>query len=173
MPHQDPLAQQLAAADRLHHITQRAGLALWRVQELEHAAAQYFVVVVQATRGMGEADGQALVDKAAAKTFGASLRAMKDAGVLPDALRARFEALLSERNWLAHRSVADSRPALRSDEAALALAARLDAITKAADQLLPELLALLQAFTRRHGVDGALVEQLAQQQLREWWGDEV
>lgn len=28
MPHQDPLAQQLAAADRLHHITQRAGLAL-------------------------------------------------------------------------------------------------------------------------------------------------
>ena len=44
-------------AERLKIITQRIGFALWQIQELEGVSAQYFVIVTQAKKGMGEAAG--------------------------------------------------------------------------------------------------------------------
>ena len=62
------LAHQLEKADRLAAITQRIGFALWQIQELEGVSAQYFVLVVQAKKGMGLAAGNALEEKAKKKT---------------------------------------------------------------------------------------------------------
>ena len=47
------LAGQLAMADRLAAITQQVGFALWQLQALEGATAQYYVLIAQAVRGMG------------------------------------------------------------------------------------------------------------------------
>ena len=56
--------QQLQKANRLTEITQRIGFALWQIQELEGVSAQYFVLLAQAIKGMGEAAGNVLIEKA-------------------------------------------------------------------------------------------------------------
>lgn len=62
--------QKIQKADRLDEISKRVGFALWQLQELEGVAVQYFVLLVQAKKGMGLAEGTALVEKAQSNTFG-------------------------------------------------------------------------------------------------------
>jgi hypothetical protein len=42
-------------ANLFNDITQRIGFALWQIQERERFSAQYFVLLAQAKKGMGEA----------------------------------------------------------------------------------------------------------------------
>jgi len=103
------LHDQLLNADRLNAVTQRVGFALWQLQELEGTSAQYCVLVVHATPGMGLMAGQALVDKAQSKTFGSTITQLTKAKQLPREVEKRFQALLVERNWLVHSSQSSSR----------------------------------------------------------------
>lgn len=61
------LTLQFAEADRLATVTQIVGFALWQLQESEGVAAGSFVLLAQAKKGMGLAEGNALVERAQGK----------------------------------------------------------------------------------------------------------
>lgn len=96
----------------LDAITKQIGFTLWQLQELESAAAQYFVLITQAKRGMGLQAGNALVEKAQRKTFGKTICEISKAGLLAGDLESRLTKLLLERNWLVHSSRATNRNAI-------------------------------------------------------------
>ncbi len=75
----DPFAYRLETADRLNLILNRMGFALWQLQELESVAANYFVLLVQAQKGMGLEAGNLLIEKAKKKTFGTTVRRLSEA----------------------------------------------------------------------------------------------
>jgi hypothetical protein len=77
----DPFAYRLEIADRLNLILSRVGFALWQIQELESAAANYFVLLVQAQKDMGLEAGNLLFENAQKKTFGATVRRLAEAGL--------------------------------------------------------------------------------------------
>lgn len=162
------LAQQLERADRLTTVTQNVGFALWQLQELEGVAAGYFVLLVQAKKGMGLAAGSALVEKAQAKTFGATLHQIAKAGLISPEMEGRFEKILAERNWLVHRSRAESRNAIHNAKAMAALVARLEAMADEALALLKHIGGETTSFVQQHGVSTDYVEQVSKQLLEQW-----
>jgi uncharacterized protein YutE (UPF0331/DUF86 family) len=163
--------EQETKAHRLYALTQRVGFALWQLQELEGASAQYFVLVCQATAGMGEDLGRALVEKAKIKTFGATITQLAKAKRLEPDTQKRFQTLLAERNWLVHYSRADSRDAIHNENAFRAVVQRLDNIAEEAHQLVKNVGARAKAFVQDHGVSLAHIDELAAQTLKTWHGD--
>lgn len=141
--------ERLVRAERLHAITQRMGFTLLQLQNLEKSSATLLVLATQATRGMGEEVGKSLLAEAQANTLGRTVCDMKKANLLPDDLRPRFDALVEQRNWLAHRS--DSAENILSDDAALRFIERVDAIADEAKTLLGEVYKLVGAQMKRHG----------------------
>ena len=121
---------------------------------------------------MGFAAGQALVDLAQSKTFGSTIKKLVQAKQLPQAIEARFQTLLAERNWLVHSSRASSRSAVYDDQACGNLLGRLDAIANEAGMLLKEIGRITEVFVRRHGVCEARIEELTAETLRSWHGDD-
>ena len=162
------LAQQLERADRLAVVTQHVGFALWQLQELEGIAAQYFVLLGQAKKGMGLVEGNALVEKAQAKTFGATLHRIAKAGLISPEIENRFGEILAERNWLVHRSCAESRNAIHNAKAMAALVVRLEAMADEALALLKHIDGETTAFVRQHGVSMEYVAQVSKQLLEQW-----
>jgi len=162
------LAQQLERADRLAVVTQNVGFALWQLQELEGVAAQYFVLLVQAKKGMGLAEGNALIEKAQAKTFGATLHQIAKAGLISPEMEGRFEKILAERNWLVHRSRVESRNTIHNAKAMAALVARLEAMADEALALLKHIDGETNSFVRQHGVSTNYVAQVSKQLLEQW-----
>lgn len=139
-------------SDRLAEIAQRLGFALWQLQELEGATAQYFVLRARASRGMGIREGATLINKAQSKTFGATVCELKKTGLLSANLEKRFEDLLKERNWLVHASRATSRNAVNNDASMHRLLVRVDSIADEATTLLKELEILAVQYVTEHGV---------------------
>lgn len=161
-------SQQSRKAIRLAEITQRIGFALWQIQELEGVSAQYFVLLTQVKNGMEIAAGDALVEKAQSKTFGATIHQITKAGLLVPDLEARFNDLLTERNWLVHNSRRTNRNAIHSDIAAEKLLQRLDSMADAATSLLQEISALVERHVEKHGVIEKDIEEAANQLLGQW-----
>lgn len=164
----DSIENQLRKADRLSTITQSVGFALWQIQELESCSAQYFVLLAQAQKGMGLAEGDALIEKAQAKTFGSTIRQIVKARLMDSEIETRFTALLAERNWLVHRSRLDSRNAVHDDNAMSLLIARLDALANEATALLKEVGARIETFVRQHGVSAEYIDSMSKQILEQW-----
>jgi len=160
--------QQLEKAERLATVTQNVGFALWQLQELEGIAAQYFVLLVQAKKGMGLAEGNALVEKAQTKTFGTTLHQIAKAGLISPELEERFAKLLAERNWLVHRSRAESRSAIHAGEAMTILVGRLKAMADEALALLKYIGVETSSFVQKHGVSIQYVEKISKQLLEQW-----
>lgn len=169
----EPFNQLLDRANRLTAITQKVGFALWQLQELEGVAAQYFVLLTQAKKGMGLAAGNTLVEKAQSKTFGATIRQIAKAGLLSSELEIRFFNLLSERNWLVHKSRAGSRSAVHSDAAVHKLVLRVDAIAEESITLLKELAVLVERHVKRHGVTEQYIHEEAQKLLEQWYSSDA
>ena len=169
----EDLALKLDKADRLAAITQRIGFALWQIQELEAVSAQYFVLVVQAKKGMGLAAGNALEERAKRKTFGATIHHFAKAILLSSELETRFTHLLSERNWLVHRSRADSRSAVHSDLGMERLVFRLDKMAEESLSLLQEIGALSEAHAKKHGVTEEHINEKARELLEQWHASEA
>lgn len=169
-----PLTSRLEAADRLNVILHRIGFALWQIQELESVAANYFVLLVQAQKGMGLEAGNLLIEKAKKKTFGTTVRRLAEAGLLTPQLERRLKDLLAERNWLVHGSREASRNAPYNDAAASKLLDRIDAITKQALELLKEIGELVVAFAKKHGTTEQYIAETSKRLLEEWrYGDEA
>lgn len=155
-------------ANRLKEITQRIGFALWQIQELEGVSAQYFVLAAQAEKGMGEVAGNAIVEEARKKTFGRTIHRITNQGLLSVELKNRFLNILSERNWLVHRSRADSRDAIHSDAAMKKIVTRIDAIANESLSLLKEVGSISMEFVKEHGVTEKYIYQEAEELLRQW-----
>ncbi|MEY4527945.1 MAG: hypothetical protein RL768_1664 [Nitrospirota bacterium] len=162
------LAHQLEKAERLSVITQRVGFALWQIQELEGVSAQYFVLVVQAPKGMGLDAGNVLEEKAKKKTFGETVHQLTKSGLLNSKLEPRFTSLLSERNWLVHRSRTDSRSAIHSDPDMQRLLVRLDGMAEESLSLLREIGALSEAHVKKYGVSEEYINEKANELLEQW-----
>ncbi|CAG4883093.1 conserved protein of unknown function [Georgfuchsia toluolica] len=162
------LAEQFEKADRLATVTQSIGFALWQLQELEGVTASYFVLLAQAKKGMGLAEGNDLVEKAQGKTFGTTLHQIAKAGLVSPEIEKRFTKLLSERNWLVHRSRADSRNVIHNGKAMVALLARLEAMADESLALLKFIDAETTAFVQKHGVSMDYVAQVSKQLLEQW-----
>ncbi len=164
----DPVAAYFEKAERLSEITQRIGFALWQLQELEGVAATYFVLLAQATRGMGQEAGEILVVKAQGKTFGATIRQLEAAGLLTTELEQRFRKILTKRNWLVHSSRSDSRAAVHSNSEFAALLFRLDSIAEEALVLLREVGALTERHVMSLGVSRSEIDDAATALLKKW-----
>ena len=163
------IMHQLQLADRLSAITQKVGFALWQLQELEGVSAQYFVLLVQAEKGMGLNEANALIEKAQHKTFGATIHQLTRAGLLSLGLDTRFTNLLAERNWLVHKSRASSRSAIHSDTSMNKLISRLDAIADESLALIKEVAVLVDRFVKIHGgITEQQINEKTNQLLEEW-----
>ena len=163
-----PLTHQHQNDNRLSRVTQGVGFALWQLQELEGASAQYFVLLAQAEKGMGIVAGTALIEKAQSKTFGSTIHQIAKAGLLSPGLETRFTNLLVERNWLVHNSRSTSRSAIYNDTS---LEAVLDRVTAIADEslaLLKEIGMLVERFVKQHGVTGKYIDEKANELLEQW-----
>lgn len=164
--------KQIAKAERLHTVTQLVGFALWQLQELESATAQYYVLVALATRGIGLKVGDAVVEEAQSKTFGSTVTKLIKTKDLPDDVEVRFKALLKERNWLVHGSRSTSRDAIYSDASFAKLIERLDLIAEEALLLLRIIGKATEEHVMRHGVSNEQINELAKQTLKTWQGSD-
>lgn len=163
----DPFKQELRA-ERLDAITRRIGFTLWQLQDLEAVTAQYFVLLTQAKKGMGFAAGNALVEKAQAKTFGATIGQVSKAGLISTELVSCFNSLLAERNWLVHKSRASSRNAVHNDAEMQKLLIRLKAISEESLALLRDVDKLVENFVQQHGVSEKYIDEYAIKLLDQW-----
>ncbi len=164
----EDLLDQLEKADRLNAITQRVGYALWQLQELEGVTAQYFVLSAKAKKGMGLDAGNTLLDKAMKNTFGVTIKQMSKAGLLSAELQDRFDNLLNERNWLVHKSRADSRSAIHKREVMERVVKRIDAIADEGLFLLKKIGGLSDAHVKKHGLSEEYIAKTAKKILERW-----
>lgn len=164
----DTLAHRLEMADRLHEIFRKIGFTLWQIQELESVAAQYFVLVVEAQKGMGLSAGNLLIEKAHKKTFGATIARLTKAGLVTPDLERRLDNVLAERNWLVHKSRADSRNVAHHDASAMKLLVRLDRIAEESLALLKKITELTERYVKKHGVTEEYIRKTATRLLEEW-----
>lgn len=150
---------RLQQSARLEFVSQRVGFALWQLQELESVAAQVYVLLVKAEMGMGKVAGNALIDSAKKETLGRTFRDMKTAGVLRAETEAHFEEVLSERNWLVHRSRETSGQAIATDPDTERLVGRVDLISAKALNLMNELQEIAVDHVRNHGVTEDAIQE--------------
>jgi uncharacterized protein YutE (UPF0331/DUF86 family) len=160
--------RQMEKVARLERITQRLGFALWQLQELEGATAAYFVLVVHASKCIGVEAGRKLEASVSGRTFGTTLKKLREAGKMPSELEARFQSLLRERNWLIHSSRDTDRRAVLDDSACQSLLTRVDAIAEEASLLLRELAACADTYVLTQGIADHVVEELTRQVLETW-----
>jgi len=160
--------QLFEKANRLNAITQRVGFALWQIQELEGCTARYLILVTQARRGMGTKAGNELLDKALGKTFGTTIHRVTKAGLLSADLERRFCVLLRERNWLVHKSRAQSRNAIHSDPVAEKIILRLDAMADESNALLSEIGTLAERHVKNLGISQQQIEEATNRLLEQW-----
>lgn len=146
-------SDRLDSANRLAAITQKIGLTLWQLQELEGIAALFLVLRTKAKLGMGTETANALLDKATSRNFGFTLLEISKAELFDELLQKKFDATLAERNWLVHKSRAASRPAIHNDDATQKLLERIDVLAENSMALMHEIEYLVLQFrstTRRY-----------------------
>ncbi len=162
------IEEKLEQANCLSKITTKIGFTLWQIQELESVSAQYFVLVSQSNKGMGLAEGNALEEKAKKRTFGTTIHRMAKAGLLSSESESRFLTLLSERNWLVHRSRADSRSAIHENQEMKILLERIDQMAEESLSLLKEIGHLFEIYVKQHGITEKDINAKAAEILNQW-----
>ncbi len=155
-------------AKRLSKIAERIGFAIWQIQELEGACATFLILASEATPGIGVEAGLALEKAAKAKTFGRLLAGLKKKGTLEPDLEQRLDNILSERNWLVHRSRASSRSAVYHDTDAKKTIQRIDDIAQEALALLREIGKKVSEIAESCNISEIQLNQSAQQILAGW-----
>ena len=143
----------LAQNQLLVQMLTRVGYAVWQAAECEDTLAHYVILRLRASKGIGEREGLDLLAKAQSRTFGHTLRELKDASVLSPAIEARLSKLVDDRNWLVHRAKRENRGVLNDLTRFDQLVARIDGIASEALELHKELAAELEEFAVQAGVD--------------------
>jgi hypothetical protein len=117
---------------------------------------------------MGTKAGNELLGKTFGKTFGATIHKITKAGLLSIVLERRFCELLRERNWLVHKSRAQSRNAIHSDPVAEKIIRRLDAMADESKALLSEIGVLAERHVKNYGISQEHIEEAATRLLEQW-----
>jgi hypothetical protein len=159
---------QLRMSARLTAFCDRIGFAVWQLQDLETVCAKYLMLRTCIKEGVTENDYDALVEKALGKPFGATLRAAAEANVFSGQLQSRFKEILSERNWLIHKSRLDNRAALCSDSATHELIQRIDQISAGVRELMVEIDKLIDSDAIESGVDLVELGKRTDEMLSTW-----
>ncbi|NOS97930.1 MAG: hypothetical protein HOP25_05605 [Methylotenera sp.] len=162
------LEEQITKANRLQSITQKVGFALWQLQELEGVAAQYFVLIAQAKQGMGIEAGLELTGKALGKTFGLTITNLAKSNLLSNEIESKFQAILTERNWLVHNSRASSRNSIHDEVAYQKLMSKLDTLKEQTLLFLKEIEGHMQQYVEKHGVNLTQIDEIAARTIQEW-----
>lgn len=158
------LEQQLEKAGRLAEIAQKVGFTLWQVQELEGIAIQCLGLFEAPPGVLTSAQGRALLEELERKSFAAIIKQLVEKAQLEPTLRGRFDSIREERNWLVHRSRADSRSAVHHDADRDALLQRLQVIADEALSLMKELEGV--ALARTIKATGVSVERINDEAMR-------
>jgi len=141
---------------------------LWQIQELESIAAQYFVLLAKAEKGMGLEAGNKLIKEELGNTFGKTIHKLANEGLLSPKLESRLKNLLKERNWLVHKSRASSRNVIYHDDPMHKLIKRLNEISEESLSLLKEVGALCEEHVKKHGISEQYINETAMQLLEQW-----
>lgn len=162
---------QLRTNDRLRALYMQIGLTLWRLQELEGVVARYYVLVALAKRNMGISEGLALERNVEGNTFGKTVYLLRDAKKIPVELVERLPAIVKERNWLIHSSLADERSAVHNDAQFEAFLKRMEIMTKEASDMIEMMSKSVENFVLKAGVTAQEIESFTKQTLETWRGD--
>jgi hypothetical protein len=162
------LATKLEVSKRLASLMQGVGSALWGLQELETTVATYLVMRVHAHRGIGAAQGDALLKQAEGRTLGALLKELAKSGVIANRLSIELQEMLEQRNWLVHRARRESRGILSNAKRLTEMLNRLESMADRSLAIMKSLAEDLERYVLRAGIDRAVIEREADRLVREW-----
>ena len=165
------LHTQLLTADRLEALYKQLGLTLWRLQELEGVVAKYYVLVALASRGMGVSEDLVLERTVEGKTFGKTVKLLREAKKVPVELVERLPNIVKERNWLVHSSLANERAAVYNDARCAAFLKRMEIISQEASAIIKVLGNSAECFVMSAGVTAEEIDRLTKRTLEAWRGD--
>ncbi|HEY2852761.1 MAG TPA: hypothetical protein VGJ18_07955 [Gemmatimonadaceae bacterium] len=163
--------ERLEQSQRVAHLLQRVGYALWQLAEVEYAAATHVVVRLRAVKGAGLAMAEPIEAAVHRKTFGQIVSELRDSGMLEERLALRLQALLNDRNWLVHRAKRESRGVIHDAAQYESLVSRLDRIADDALALQKDLAGELEGYVLKLGVSREYIDKEAQRLAREWGYD--
>ncbi|MAU14140.1 hypothetical protein [Flagellimonas sp.] len=127
------------------------GESLCAVQILEDALSHSIVLKKTEPDQKNEADN--LLKKQRKYTLGLAINAIKKESLFPKALGFELSNLLTERNWLIHKSITENKDDLKSDSYFEKLIERIKAITSKAHKLQISIELDLIEYSEKKGID--------------------
>jgi len=115
------------------------GLAILMSQKVQFALAYYLAFHKMTNMGMSKADAKKLIEKSLSKTLGGLVTAVKSEAPLGQSLTGKLEALLKERNWLAHEFDIEATPIIAAGGEFGHFTERMKAITRDAHAVMVKL----------------------------------
>lgn len=106
------------------------GLAILMSQKLQFALAHYHAFHKMTNMSMSKADAKKLIEKLLSKPLGSVVSAVKKETPLNQSLTEKIEALLKERNWLAHDFDIEATPIIAAGVEFGNLTERMKAISR-------------------------------------------
>jgi hypothetical protein len=164
----ESFAERVGRAELLGELLARVGYAFWQLAECEDAVAVYLVTRLKAKQGMGLGAGEALMADARRRTFGSLVSELREAGTLESSTQARFDKLVTERNWLAHRAKRKSRGIIFDDVVYRKKSLRLESISDEASSVLKLVGDQLLEYISSKGVDMSAAEREAVRIASSW-----
>lgn len=132
------------------------GEAICAIQHLEDALSHSIAIKKSKTRKRSE--GNKLLEEHRSYTLGRAIGIAEKAGLFPEPLQEQLKELLSERNWLVHKSIAHNRDDWDLNISREKLILRIKSITTQAHNLQQSIEGDLIEFAEANGVDMSLVK---------------
>jgi uncharacterized protein YutE (UPF0331/DUF86 family) len=167
-PHRENFEARIARAGLLSALLERVGYTFWQLAECEDAVAYYLVFRLKATKGIGLARGNELLENAQRRTFGSLIHELTEHGVLDGTVESRLAGLLDDRNWLVHRSKRESRGVLFRSADFERLVARLDRIAAEASAVQKLVVAATEDYLIASGVNRSEIDAAAEKSVQSW-----
>jgi len=127
------------------------GESLCAVQSLEDTLSHSIVLKKTEPDQKNEADN--LLKKQRKYTLGMAINAIKKGSLFPKPLEIELSNLLTERNWLIHKSITENKDDLKSDSYFEKLHERIKAITLKAHKLQISIELDLIEYSEKKGID--------------------
>jgi uncharacterized protein YutE (UPF0331/DUF86 family) len=147
---------------------QDVGFALWQIQELEDALAHYLVIVHKVKPGIAIDVAEGILEKTRKMTLGQLAKDLKSKEEVPKDLIERLDNFVEHRNWLVHRSRAESRKHIYQDHLHHHFFIRVEWIANEALSLGKAFCSEIEGYVQKHGVSKEYIEKTAADIMRSW-----
>ena len=153
--------------DELEHLYISIGKGVWHLQYVEDALQTLITIKheIRVPDRIKEQEARDLLAKHRRNTFGSSLRIVGNHSLVPQPLFDRLNAFKEERDWLIHRSQNSHGDRIYTEAGRTETFARLAAFIDEAKALQTELLNDIYTFLAAAGLDVAVVERMAIENL--------